>query len=626
MDIKPQERAQFATTARLLSCLVTESLVHAFYFHLESPEAKGFALILKGDVAHDDSLLNADDILALVPLHHPPVFKQDCIPLLGKEIGLLDPLDMMSLVFETSSAQLTLDGSPSEHAPLISDILDVLRDGNRVNLEKNLVHKSTDALSVWNKFATSHKLDESIQLDIAQEFSSAVKWQAYSYENPPQAPSFASPSIAWEQSIVEGHPTHPMHKTRRFLPPLPDYSPGLYDLLHPHLRFVSVPRDNLKITYDFEGLTAPVLKAASVHAGKTLVVEDDRIVIPVHELQLVHIQQKFPEAHIYPEEFSLPLLAQQSLRSVIVPDAYRGLHLKLGVGIKLTSAVRTISPESAYLGPRFSAQVVPALAMDRNIVTVARELASVVHAHADGEIAKHCAAIVRECHEDTSEDRGERLIVCTSLVESGHAGPYDNIPSVVRVFDLNTEEQRLRWLDKFVSIFLQAFLPPMLHNGVAFECHPQNCVARFDIETKELKGFIVRDFGGLRVHPQTLKATTGVDIDFLAGHSIIASTLDDVYTRMYHTIVHNHFQQLIRVLGLHYNGLGWEIVRQQLRNNIPREHPLYDAWLSPDRKTLPGKCFMRMRMSSMYRFHLHGPFPNLVHYTGCDVESKELED
>ena len=180
----------------------------------------------------------------------------------------------------------------------------------------------------------------------------------------------------------------------------------------------------------------------------------------------------------------------------------------------------------------------------------------------------------------------------------------------------------------------------MLQNGVAFECHPQNCVARFDLETKELKGFIVRDFGGLRVHTETLKATTGVDFDFMEGHSIIADTLDDVYTRMYHTIIHNHFQQLIRVLGLHYNGLGWKIVREQLQKTIPRDHPLYDAWMSPDRKTLPGKCFMRMRMTSMYRFvspssviflapgsskmflqHLHGPFPNLIHYKGSGVES-----
>jgi hypothetical protein len=142
----------------------------------------------------------------------------------------------------------------------------------------------------------------------------------------------------------------------------------------------------------------------------------------------------------------------------------------------------------------------------------------------------------------------------------------------------------------------------MLQNGVAFECHPQNCVARFDVHTKELKGFIIRDFGGLRVHRETLLATTGVELDFLDGHSIIAADLDDVYTRMYHTVFHNHLQQLIRVLGLHYNGRGWKIVRDQLGRSIPPDHPLYKAWLCPDRTSLPGKCFLRMRMAGMYRF------------------------
>jgi hypothetical protein len=34
--------------------------------------------------------------------------------------------------------------------------------------------------------------------------------------------------------------------------------------------------------------------------------------------------------------------------------------------------------------------------MNRDIITVAKELASVVHSNPDGEIAKHCGVIVRE--------------------------------------------------------------------------------------------------------------------------------------------------------------------------------------------------------------------------------------
>jgi Ferric iron reductase FhuF-like transporter len=178
----------------------------------------------------------------------------------------------------------------------------------------------------------------------------------------------------------------------------------------------------------------------------------------------------------------------------------------------------------------------------------------------------------------------------------------------------------------------------MLEDGVAFEAHPQNTIARFSLAPPhQLRGFVIRDFGGIRVHPPTLLASTGVVLDVHTGHSIVAETLDDVYTRMYHTMYHNHLQQLVRVLELHYSGKGWEVIRARLRESIPPGHALERAWLGKEAKTLPGKCYMRMRMVGAYRHvsfltlamspffpegiydqHLHGPFSNLLHYTGVD--------
>lgn len=109
-----------------------------------------------------------------------------------------------------------------------------------------------------------------------------------------------------------------MHKTRHFLPPLPDYSPGSYDLLHPQLRFISLPRHDLNITNNFEELVQPLLNAVSSRSGKEVVINEGCVVIPVHELQVAHIRHNFPEAHIYSEEFNLPLLAQQSLRHLLI--------------------------------------------------------------------------------------------------------------------------------------------------------------------------------------------------------------------------------------------------------------------------------------------------------------------
>ncbi|KAG6837247.1 hypothetical protein H0H93_012642 [Arthromyces matolae] len=611
--LTPSDRAIFATNARLVSCLVTESLLKALYIPIYGFDITGVAVVLLSESNDTQTSYKTKDILTIVALHNVPLLHEPT-GASSQEISLLDPLDMLPIIFEVSTEANT--STVIEHADLTTAIMSTLSgQGWDISISTHLF-PSRSAVSIWEKFASSIKLDNRLLHEISDELLSSVKWQAYSYEHPPLSPQFTSPSIEWEQSIVEGHPTHPMHKLRYFLPPLADLMPGSVDLYHPRLRLIAIPREKLHITYDFETLAQPVVAAMSRKAQRDIQVRKDFVAIPVHELQIAQIRDKFEEAEIYPEDVHLDILAQQSIRSVIVPEVYSTLSLKLGVGIKLTSAVRTISPASAYLGPRFSKNVVPALFMNPKIVTVAKELASVVSNHADGEIAKHCSAIIREAHELSSEERGERLIVCTALVESGHSGEGAHIPAVIRVFDLDTEEKRIQWLSKFTRMLFDAFLPTMLKNGVAFECHPQNCLARFDLDTKELKGFIIRDFGGLRVHRETLKASTGVDIDVHEGHSIIASDLDDVYTRMYHTIFHNHLQQLIRVLGLHYNGRGWDVVREHLKAVIPRDHPLFAAWLSPERKSLPSKCFLRMRMSGMYRFHLHSPFPNLLHYRG----------
>jgi hypothetical protein len=67
-----------------------------------------------------------------------------------------------------------------------------------------------DPLILWDQFSTNINLDPATRSDISDELASSVMWQAYSYDHPPSAPTLLSPSIDWEQSIVEGHPTHPV--------------------------------------------------------------------------------------------------------------------------------------------------------------------------------------------------------------------------------------------------------------------------------------------------------------------------------------------------------------------------------------------------------------------------------
>lgn len=122
------QRASFATTARLFSCLVTEGLIRALYIPLES----------SGDTSNATGICIAFDgttsdcgLLAVIPLRHTPVFKHGVAPdVRGKEIGLLDPMDMVSLVYHVHQTEVANGNAVPEdpvrshyYLPLPSDPL-----------------------------------------------------------------------------------------------------------------------------------------------------------------------------------------------------------------------------------------------------------------------------------------------------------------------------------------------------------------------------------------------------------------------------------------------------------------------------------------------------------------------
>ncbi len=236
----------------------------------------------------------------------------------------------------------------------------------------------------------------------------------------------------------------------------------------------------------------------------------------------------------------------------------------------------------------------------------------------DSEVAKHFTAIFREIYQPA---HGECVIVCAALLEVGHKGVPAGVSAVEYVFHLDTYEKRVEFLERlvdgsrlfsdychsknvsnrYIRLACEALLPPLIYNGVAFEAHAQNVLARFDIESGNLLGFVVRDLGGLRIHPATLAKSTGVDFYFLPGHCVVTSTTEEAYPKFYHTLIHNHLQRLIRLLGMHYNGCGWEILRRHLNSIIPADHELRKVWLDPGSDTVSGKCLMRMRLQGLYR-------------------------
>jgi hypothetical protein len=121
------------------------------------------------------------------------------------------------------------------------------------------------------------------------------------------------------------------------------------------------------------------------------------------------------------------------------------IALKLSVGIRVSSALRTISHFTANFGPRFSRDVVPKLAIDPGILSIEQEVASAVCARdaggvdLDPDIAKHFTVVIRKLY---IPDKSEAIIMCAALLETGHSGLPAGIPIVQHIMGLDSQEKR----------------------------------------------------------------------------------------------------------------------------------------------------------------------------------------
>ena len=106
-----QKRAAFAVISRLLSCLVTEAVLRAFYIAIkDNSPAAGIVIILTAHMTSEqtviDRALHERDILAIVPVHHSPVLKEAPSSKHGEPVALLDPLDMLAEIYELGRSSL----------------------------------------------------------------------------------------------------------------------------------------------------------------------------------------------------------------------------------------------------------------------------------------------------------------------------------------------------------------------------------------------------------------------------------------------------------------------------------------------------------------------------------------
>lgn len=104
-----------------------------------------------------------------------------------------------------------------------------------------------------------------------------------------------------------------MHRARIVPVDLPDG----YDWYHPLIRFVQVPRVCLHILGPFETEIRTLANKAAEKVGKCIIVDNDRVIMPIHELQAPFIVSKFKQAELLDADINVCAQAQSSIRLVV---------------------------------------------------------------------------------------------------------------------------------------------------------------------------------------------------------------------------------------------------------------------------------------------------------------------
>ncbi|KAI8139331.1 IucC family-domain-containing protein [Fennellomyces sp. T-0311] len=616
---------KFATTSRLISCLILDGLAPAYFYpwSVDNDKIVGLCLLFC-KLPPEPTSSTPDDwfenILAVIPLRGVPSLSSTNATILNgtrcPRIELLDPWDMTSHVYGLSKSSLSTTSVTLPDSKL--NYIQVAEALSRIGLQgyQDLLKDGYDAIQVWKRFLKITGCKEQPGAEpIAFQLANTMMNQIYTYGHPKPLPTLKSSTIEWEQSFLEGHPVHSLHKLRYSYPPVPPLSIDCPKLESPMIRLVSFPKKSIQLRGSFIESISPLVDAILKKTGdlcEQRAKYANCVLMPVHELQVPNIQEKFPDAIILPEENSVQGRALASVRSIAIPDVLPNFTIKVSLGVKISSLLRIIPPREAHFGPEFYEKVLPWLSYDRKILTAEREVATAIYRHSDPSIAGHCTCILREAVEYPANPHpDDDVYIPAGALTERIQRPDTDETLVTHVWNLENEEKRAAFLDRYIQLALKAFLPPCLKNGVTFEAHAQNTLARFDSNTGELKGFAIRDSGGVRIHNETLKRSCGVELDPKGYNKhYLVDSIDAVYNAFYHHVIHLHFQRLIRILGMHHNGRGWEMVRHHFSEMVPSSHPMYSYFMRQEK--ISTKTFLRMAIENGGSTHIYLPVPNMT--------------
>jgi siderophore synthetase component len=362
-----------------------------------------------------------------------------------------------------------------------------------------------------------------------------------------------------EQSIVDGHPLHPLCRTRMGLSAEENraYGPEFRPVVT--LAIVDVP---------------PV---AWLTTGTGLPPR-----LPMHPWQRDHILDAHPQLRPRPDTIvARPLMSLRTMAPVESP----GHHLKTAVDVQMTSAVRTVSAAAVHNGPLMSA-LLKDLCHGTALSPLTEPAAGSVLV--DGEPSRSLA-IIRRC----APVLGSGEIAMPFAVLSAPS-PASGRAYLTEAVAMSPDHDPVAFFTDLVALTLPPLLR-LLHQGVALEAHGQNTLVV--LRGGQPVRLLYRDWGGVRVSPARL-ATAGFEVPPLRG-DIPSDDPDALRTKLAAAMLATVIAELVATIGREFAvapATLWRGVAEVIRRTY-QEIPAPGDEAAMLGATLPVKATTAMRLS-----------------------------
>ena len=553
--------------------------------------------------------------------HSTTIFKENHYITIEFEQVLLN----VHYKYESALSRYEFDGpiiymnhQHKESVDSLENLLDILVTDFHIDipfhLRSELIHSRDSFIEVYKEFDTRHEyLQRHDKYINDSERLNFFTWLEKLKKN-----NDIDDVLYSESLIFEGHPTHPLTKTKLPLSmeEVRTYSPEFEKIINLKVMLIHNEYVNVTTILDHSQFILNEVIPEYLDELHTFMNDRERLlkdykVILVHPWQYEHtIRNKFKEwlqNHILiSTPFHVPSKATSSFRTMsLINHPY---HVKLPVNVQATSAVRTVSPETTIDGPKLSQALHRELNQYTQLDVVLEPYG--LFAKTDSDDARQLACIIRE--KPFTKDDGI-LLVTGALVNKNVV---DNEITVDSYLKWINDDINQHTIHQFMRNYTRQLVTPLLaliqDYGIALEAHMQNTLVH--LGPKYQIQFIVRDLGGSRIDIKTLsQRLKHIEVE---NKSLLADSIEEVIMKFQHAVVQNQLAELI----FHFKK--YEFIKEEELFNIIQEEievAINDTKPHADtlRKVLFGptitvKALLKMRMKKKVKKYLNISLDNPI--------------